>query len=89
VATSVWTSGGGDQSNRCIPSSLVAYDEPPLTPSQSPEFLKINPNGRIPAIIDDNYNGKNVWESAAILLWLGNNYGASRSHAEITWDRRL
>jgi glutathione S-transferase len=39
-----------------------------------PDFLKINPNGRIPAIIDDNFNGHNVFESASIQLWLVENY---------------
>jgi glutathione S-transferase len=43
---------------------------------QSEAFLKINPNGRIPAIIDDNAGGKNVFESASILLWLASQYGA-------------
>lgn len=46
-------------------------------PTQTPEFLKINPNGRIPALIDNNVNppsGHNVFESASILLWLVDNY---------------
>lgn len=37
---------------------------------QTPEFLKINPNGRIPALIDDSQNKLNVWESASIELYL-------------------
>ncbi|TXT07412.1 hypothetical protein VHUM_03132 [Vanrija humicola] len=39
-----------------------------------PSFLKINPNGRIPAIVDDNFDGHNVFETASILLWLSENY---------------
>ncbi|TXT07420.1 hypothetical protein VHUM_03140 [Vanrija humicola] len=42
-----------------------------------PEFLKINPNGRIPALLDNNVNkpvGHRVFESASILLWLVENY---------------
>lgn len=45
------------------------------THSQHPDFLKINPNGRIPAITDDNFKGHNVFESASIQLWLVENYG--------------
>jgi glutathione S-transferase len=45
-----------------------------------PEFLEVNPNGRIPALVDDNVKdpatgkGHNVFESASILLWLVEKY---------------
>jgi len=48
------------------------------TDQKKPAFLAINPNGRIPALVDDNVivNGKGhtVFESASILLWLVENY---------------
>lgn len=37
---------------------------------KSESFLKINPNGRIPALVDDNFGGHNVFETASIMLWL-------------------
>lgn len=43
-----------------------------------PEFLEINPNGRIPALVDDNVlvdgRGHRVFETSSILIWLAENY---------------
>src|SRR5271168_2205472 len=40
--------------------------------TRKPEYLKINPNGHIPAIDDD---GTIVWESMAVNLYLAEKYG--------------
>jgi len=40
-----------------------------LGEQKSPKFLKINPNGKIPAIIDKD-NNQTVFESGAILIYL-------------------
>jgi glutathione S-transferase len=41
---------------------------------KSSEFLKTNPNGRIPAIIDHSRNSFSVFESGAIFLYLAEHY---------------
>jgi glutathione S-transferase len=40
--------------------------------TKKPEFLKINPNGRVPTIVHD---GVAIWESAAITVYLGETFG--------------
>ena len=40
-----------------------------------PEFLKISPNGRIPAIIDKSNNNLHMFESGAIMIYLSEKTG--------------
>ena len=42
---------------------------------KKPEYLLINPNGKIPALIDGNMK---MFESIAILLYLGEKYGVEK-----------
>jgi glutathione S-transferase len=39
---------------------------------RQPEYLKINPIGKVPAIVDGDFQ---LWESGAILLYLSDKYG--------------
>lgn len=42
--------------------------------TRKPEFLAVNPNGRVPVIVHD---GTAIWESAAITMYLGELFGVA------------
>jgi glutathione S-transferase len=42
---------------------------------QKPEFLALNPNGKVPLIVHD---GTPIWESAAITIYLGELFGTDK-----------
>ena len=42
---------------------------------RKPDFLKISPNGRIPAIVDTDNNDLSIFESGAIMLYLAEKSG--------------
>jgi glutathione S-transferase len=57
----------------------LKYEHVPLNTqgdSRKPEYLKVNPNGHVPALEDD---GLTVWESMAINLYLAEKYGKAPS----------
>jgi GST-like protein len=72
-----WPTPNGWKITIFLEETGVPYNVVPLNLAQgdqfSPEFLKINPNQRMPAIVDhDGPGGKpiSIFESAAILLYL-------------------
>ena len=45
---------------------------------KEPWFIELNPNGRIPVLTDRSRNNFNVFESAAILLYLAHHFDKER-----------
>jgi glutathione S-transferase len=43
--------------------------------TRSPEFLRLNPNGKVPVVVHD---GTPIWESAAITMYLGEVFGVEK-----------
>ncbi|KAK1751374.1 glutathione S-transferase [Echria macrotheca] len=73
----VWGKGGPNPPKVAIvleelglPHELVAV---PLSDVKKPEYTAINPNGRLPSILDPN-TGIQLWESGAIIEYLLETY---------------
>lgn len=43
--------------------------------TRKPEYLKLNPNGKVPLIV---HNDQPIWESAAITMYLGESFGVEK-----------
>ncbi|HEY6454003.1 MAG TPA: glutathione S-transferase family protein [Steroidobacteraceae bacterium] len=43
--------------------------------THKPEFLRLNPNGKVPVVVHD---GTPIWESAAITMYLGEVFGVDK-----------
>jgi len=64
-----------------LPYDVHALDLGALE-QKRPEFLAINPNGRIPAIVDRDNDNFAVFESGAILIYLADKAGALLSNEQ-------
>lgn len=66
----------GDGHTKGTTSTTTSPFPPPysLGDVQEPWFLKLNPNGRIPVLIDYTRNDFPVFESSAILLYLAQHF---------------
>jgi glutathione S-transferase len=58
-----------------LPYEYIALD-PKKAEHQSAEYRKVNPHGKVPALVDDD---EHLFESGAILLHLGSKYGVERN----------
>lgn len=57
-----------------VPHERVTFDLA-RGDQKSPDFLRINPNGKVPTLVVD---GAPLFEALAILLWLGERFGTPR-----------
>jgi len=74
-----WPRSSGTRVSWALEELGVPYQYVELDPKkkehQAPKYLAINPHGKVPALVDD---GQRFFESAAILLHLGEKYGAAK-----------
>ncbi|KAH7922043.1 glutathione S-transferase [Leucogyrophana mollusca] len=70
---------------KAIYGSAVDYDVEKIDISKNtqkePWFIKLNPNGRIPVLVDRSRNNFAVFETAAILLYLEQHYDKEQKFA--------
>lgn len=63
----------------CLEELAVPHDKKKLDlkagDTKKPEFLKLNPNGKVPTLIHD---GVAIWESSAITMYLGETFGVEK-----------
>ena len=53
--------------------------------TRKPDFLKVNPNGRVPAIV---HEGTPIWEASAITMYLGDVFGTDAKLYPATGPKR-
>lgn len=48
--------------------------EIPYSETKSPAYVEVNPNGRLPSLVDPNNNNFTIWESGAVIEYLVDRY---------------
>ena len=85
-----WTTPNGRKVSIMLEESGLPYEVHPIDIGKdeqfAPEFLKISPNNKIPAIVDRD-NGRSVFESGAILIYLAEKTGRFLPQATAAADR--
>ena len=83
-----WTTPNGRKVSIMLEELGVEYNTHAIDISKdeqfAPEFLKIAPNNRIPAIVD-NDTGMNLMETGAIMMYLAEKYGRFQCEGEERW----
>lgn len=73
-----WGTPNGRKISIMLEEVSLPYEVVPIDISKGeqfePDFLAVNPNNKIPAIVDDD-NGQSIFESGAILLYLAEKSG--------------
>ncbi len=73
-----WGTPNGKKISIALEEMALPYTVHPINIGKNeqfaPDFLKISPNNKIPAIVDTD-NGRSVFESGAILMYLGDKTG--------------
>ena len=81
-------STNGRKVHMALEEAKAAYEISPVNlmkgEQKNPEYLKLNPNGKVPTIIDD---GLVMWESVAILLYLAEKFPAANLLPAAVADR--
>ena len=74
-----WATPNGWKASATLEELALPYDLKPINitkgEQKAPEYVAINPNGRIPAIIDHEADGFAVFESGAIMMYLAEKTG--------------
>jgi glutathione S-transferase len=81
-------STNGRKVHMALEEAKAAYEISPVNlmkgEQKNPEYLKLNPNGKVPTLVDD---GLVMWESVAILLHLAEKFRAANLLPTAAADR--
>ena len=84
-----WTTPNGRKASIMLEELGAEYTAHPINIMKddqfAPDFLKISPNNKIPAIVDRS-TGRSVMESGAILLYLAEKHGRFLPAGEKRWE---